>query len=163
MTNPAILCLLLFALYTILSGAQQGIITWLFREYVPPARTDWIHAALHYGGVLIYLLLVGWAIYLTPNPSLSGVGVLIEATAARALLFDPSLSLSQSWFNHREGRAAEPLFKVGTVALLDRALRWLAARLSWPPERVRLVVWVASLALATVAAILVGPAAGEAE
>lgn len=71
--------------------------------------------------------------------------LLIEATAARALLFDPSLSLSQSWFNHREGRAAEPLFKVGTVALLDRALRWLAARLSWPPERLRLVVWVVSL------------------
>jgi hypothetical protein len=52
---------LLFALYTILSAAQQGIITWLFREYVPTKRTDWIHAALHYGGVLIYLLVVGWA------------------------------------------------------------------------------------------------------
>jgi uncharacterized protein (DUF2236 family) len=138
--------LLLFALYTILSGAQQGIITWLFREYVPPARTDWVHAALHYGGVLIYLLLVGYVVYLTPYPSLVGVGVLLaEATAARLLLFDPTLSLSQSWFNHREGRPAEPLFKVGTVALLDRALRWLAVQLSWRPERLRLVVWIGSL------------------
>jgi uncharacterized protein (DUF2236 family) len=138
--------LLLFALYTILSGAQQGIITWLFREYVPPMRKDWVHAALHYGGVLIYLLLVGYVIYLTPYPSLLGVGVLLaEATAARLLLFDPTLSLSQSWFNHREGRPAEPLFKVGTVALLDKMLRNAAARLSWPPERLRLVVWVMSL------------------
>jgi uncharacterized protein (DUF2236 family) len=146
--------LLLFALYTILSGAQQGIITWLFREYVPPARTDWIHAALHYGGVLIYLLLVGYVIYFTPYPSLLGVGVLLaEATAARLLLFDPTLSLSQSWFNHREGRPAEPLFKVGTVALLDKMLRSVAARLSWPPERLRLVVWLGSLLLTTLGAI----------
>ena len=142
---------LLFALYTIMSGAQQGIITWLFREYVPLARTDWIHAALHYGGVLIYLLLVVWIAYVGSWQHWNSL--LIEATAARALLFDPSLSLSQSWFNHREGRAAEPLFKVGTVALLDRALRWLAARLSWPPERLRLVVWVGSLLLATLGAL----------
>jgi hypothetical protein len=137
---------LLFALYTILSGAQQGIITWLFREYVPPARTDWVHAALHYGGVLIYLLIVGYVVYLTPDPSLLGVGVLLaEATAARALLFDPCLSLSQSWFNYREGRPAESLFKVGTIALLDRALRWLASELGMKPEHLRLVVWVVSL------------------
>jgi hypothetical protein len=37
---------------------------------------------------------------------------------------------------------AEPLFKVGTVALTDRALRKLATRLSWQAERLRLVVWV---------------------
>ena len=137
---------LLFALYTVLSGAQQGIITWLFREYVPEQRKDWVHAALHYGGVLIYLLLVGWAIYPTPHPSLLGVGWLFaEAALARLLLFDPCLNLSQSWFNYREGRPAEPVFKVGTVALGDRALRCLAARLSCPPERVRLVVWVLSV------------------
>jgi hypothetical protein len=135
---------LLFALYTILSGAQQGIITWLFREYVPLARKDWVHAALHYGGVLIYLLLVGWAVYLTPYPSLLGV-LLIEAALARALLFDPCLNLAQSWFNHREGRPAEPLFKVGTVAVLDRGLRWLAGQLGMEPAHLRLTVWVVSL------------------
>jgi hypothetical protein len=135
--------LLLFALYTILSGAQQGIITWLFREYVPATRRDWVHAALHYGGVLIYLVLVGWAVHQLGwhNWPL----LLLEATAARALLFDPCLSLSQSWFNYREGRAAEPLFKVGTIALLDRALRWLAGELGMQPEHLRLVVWVVSL------------------
>jgi hypothetical protein len=143
--------LLLFALYTILSGAQQGIITWLFREYVPPVRKDWVHAALHYGGVLIYLLLVVGAAYVG---SWQGWGLLlIEATAARALLFDPCLSLSQSWFNYREGRPAEPLFKVGTIALLDRALRWLAGELGMKPEHLRLVVWVVSLLLTTLGAI----------
>jgi hypothetical protein len=141
---------LLFALYTILSAAQQGIITWLFREYVPLARKDWIHAALHYGGVLIYLLVVGWAIYLTPHPSLLGVGVLlVEASLSRALLFDPCLNLAQSWFNYREGRPAEPLFKVGTVAVLDRALRWLANHLGMEPAHLRLAVWVVSLVLTT--------------
>lgn len=138
---------LLFALYTILSAAQQGIITWLFREYVPLARKDWIHAALHYGGVLIYLLIVGWAIYLTPYPSLLGVGVLLmEAALARALLFDPCLNLAQSWFNYREGRPAEPLFKVGTVAALDRALRWLSGQLGMEPAHLRLAVWLVSMA-----------------
>ncbi|RZJ93044.1 MAG: hypothetical protein EOO60_06235 [Hymenobacter sp.] len=136
---------LLFSLYTILSGAQQGIITWLLREYVPEARKDWIHAALHYGGVLLYLLLVAYAA--SPlRPLSEKVGVLlIEAVLARALLFDPSLNLSQSWFNHREGRAAEPVFKVGTVAMLDKMLRYVAGWLRWPPERLRLVVWIMSL------------------
>jgi hypothetical protein len=147
---------LLFSLYTILSGAQQGIITWLFREYVPAARKDWVHVALHYGGVLIYLVLVGWAIYLTPYPSLLGVGVLLlEAAFARALLFDPSLSLSQSWFNHREGRPAEPLFKVGTIAAGDRAIRWLATKLGMKPEHLRLILWLLCLALGVCLLVIV--------
>jgi hypothetical protein len=136
---------LLFVLYTIPSGAQQGIITWLFREYVPLARKDWVHAALQYGGVLIYLLLVVWTVYLTPYPSLLGVGaLLIEAALARTLLFDPCLNLAQSWFNYREGRPAEPLFKVGTVAVLDRCLRWLAGKLGMEPAHLRLTVWAAT-------------------
>jgi hypothetical protein len=137
---------LLFSLYTILSGAQQGIITWLFREYVPEARKDWVHAALHYGGVLIYLLLVGWAAYVG---SWHGVLVLLlEAGLARALLFDPSLNLSQSWFNHREGRPAEQLFKVGTIAVLDRGIRWLAQQLGMEPENLRALLWGLCVVLA---------------
>jgi len=137
---------LLFALYTILSGAQQGVITWLFREYCPPSRTDWIHAALHYGGVLIYLLIVGYVAYLLAPLSIKdGVLLLATATAARALLFDPCLNLAQSWFNYREGRPVEPIFKVGTVALLDRALRWVADQLGMEPAHLRLAVWVGSL------------------
>jgi hypothetical protein len=42
------MALLFFALYSILSGSQQDIITWLFREYVPENRKDWVHAELHY-------------------------------------------------------------------------------------------------------------------
>lgn len=147
---------LLFSLYTLLSGAQQGIITWLFREYVPEARKDWVHAALHYGGVLIYLLIVGYIISRTPHPSLLGVGVLLlEAGLARALLFDPSLNLSQSWVNHREGRPAEPLFKVGTIAVLDRAVRWLAQKLSMQAEPLRALLWGLSVVLAVCLLIVV--------
>jgi hypothetical protein len=130
---------LLFSLYTLLSGAQQGIITWLFREYVPEARKDWVHAALHYGGVLIYLLLVGWAAYVG---SWHGIVVLlIEAGLARALLFDPALNTSRSWFNHREGRAWGGLFEVGTIAAGDRAIRWLAQKLNMVPEYLRMLLW----------------------
>jgi hypothetical protein len=137
---------LLFCLYTLLSGAQQGIITWLFREYVPEARKDWVHAALHYGGVLIYLVLVAWACYVA---SWQGVLVLlIEAGLARALLFDPCVSLAQSWFNRREGRPAEPLFKVGTIAAGDRAIRWLAEHLNMAPEHLRALLWGLCLVLA---------------
>jgi hypothetical protein len=139
---------LLFSLYTILSGAQQGIITWLFREYVPSSRKDWVHAALHYGGVLIYLVLVGWAYYAAGWQGL--VVLLVEAALARALLFDPSLNLSQSWVNHREGRPAEPLFKVGTIAFLDLRVRWLAAKLNMQPEHVRAGLWVVCLLVAVV-------------
>jgi hypothetical protein len=137
---------LLFSLYTILSGAQQGIITWLFREYVPSSRKDWVHAALHYGGVLIYLLLVVWACYVGSWHQLAYL--LTEAALARALLFDPSLNLSQSWVNHREGRLAEPLFKVGTIAFLDLWVRWLAAKLNMQPEHLRAGLWVVCLLVA---------------
>ena len=134
------MAVLLFALYTILSSAQQGIITWLFREYVPESRKDWVHAALHYGGVLIYLVLVAYVVYQLQQPWLV---LLIEA--ALALLFDPSLNLSQSWFNYREGRPAELVFKVGTIAFTDKMIRKLCPG---HPERVRLVLWVVSLLLA---------------
>jgi hypothetical protein len=139
---------LLFALYTLLSGAQQGIITWLFREYVPPTRADWVHAALHYGGVLIYLLLVLWGVYIE-HPTLLGAGLLLlEAGLARALLFDSALNTSRSWFNYREGRAWGNLFEVGTIAAGDKAVRWAAGQLSIEPERLRLILWVLSIAAA---------------
>jgi hypothetical protein len=43
----------------------------------------------------------------------------------------------QSWFNHREGRPTEPLFKIGTIAVLDRSIRWLAQLLGMQPEHMR--------------------------
>jgi hypothetical protein len=143
--------ILLFALYSILSGGQQGIITWLFREYVPESRKDWVHAALHYGGVIIYLVLVAYVVYQLQQPWWV---LLLEAGLTRALLFDPSLSLSQSWFNYREGRAAESLFKVGNIAIGDRAIRWGADKLGMEPEHLRCIIWIACLALA-IAALLI--------
>jgi hypothetical protein len=142
------MALLLFALYSILSGGQQGIITWLFREYVPESRKDWVHAALHYGGVIIYLVLVAYVVYQLQQPWWV---LLIDAALARALLFDPSLSVSQSWFNYREGRPAESLFKVGTG---DRAISWAADKLGMEPEYLRAIIWVVCLALA-IAALLI--------
>ena len=53
---------------------------------------------------------------------------------SRVLLFDPVLNMA----------SGAEAFAVGATALTDRALRWLAARLSWPPER--LVMWVVRLA-----------------
>jgi hypothetical protein len=66
--------------------------------------------------------------------------LLIEATLAWTLLFDPSLSLSQSWFNYREGRPAEHLLKVGTIAASDKAIRWAAEKLSMKPEHLRFIM-----------------------
>jgi hypothetical protein len=98
--------------------------------------------------VLIYLVLVAYVVYHLHQPWWV---LLVEASLARALLFDPSLNLSQSWFNYREGRAAEPLFKVGTIAAGDRAIRWAADKLSMKPEHLRLILWLVCLVLAIVA------------
>jgi hypothetical protein len=62
-------------------------------------------------------------------------GTWLEAVLSRLLLFDPAINLA----------SGAKAFAVGATALTDRALRKLAARLSWPPERLRLVVWVVSL------------------
>ena len=56
---------LFFSLYTVLSGAQHGLIVWLLTEYVPPRFKEWIDAAYHYGGLLLYALLVAYASYTT--------------------------------------------------------------------------------------------------
>jgi hypothetical protein len=81
---------------------------------------------------LHYVLGVGYLLPLTLAPTMLGVEA---ALASRLLLFDPVLNTS----------AGESAFAVGATALTDRALRWLAARLSMAPERLRLVVWVVSL------------------
>jgi hypothetical protein len=65
---------------------------------------------------------------------------------SRLLLFDPAINLAS------RGKA----LAVGTTALTDRALRSLAARLSWPPERLRLVVWLLSIAGAMICYLLIG-------
>jgi hypothetical protein len=101
----------------------------------PPGREAQLQAlALH------YVLGVGYLLPLALAPTVLGLEV---ALASRRLLFDPVLNTS----------AGEPAFAIGATALTDRALRWLAARLSWKPETLRLVVWVVSLLLTTLGAI----------
>lgn len=131
--------LVFFAAYTLLSGLQQGIIVWLLREYVPPTRKDWIDAAYHTGGLLLYGLLLGYAVHEHPAhwPWLAGGAVL-----TRALVFDPALNTARSWFNHREGRPWGNLFEVGTTAFTDKALRKLAPA---NPDRLRFCLWLAAL------------------
>lgn len=128
---------LFFALVVVLDGMRQGVITWLFREYVPGTRLDWINASLHAGGVLAYALMVyGRVPHLGP--------LWVWAWLARWLLFDLVLMLTWNYIDRREHRAPEPLIKVGTAAMTDRLTRWVAARLSTRPELIRL----ASLTLA---------------
>lgn len=59
----------------------------------------------------------------------------LVAMLSRLLLFDPVLNLA----------AGDKVFAVGSTARTDKALRWLAGKMSWPPERLRLAVWVVSL------------------
>jgi hypothetical protein len=69
---------------------------------------------------------------MTLASTLLGVGV---ALASHLPLFDPVLNYA----------ADDTVFPRGATVLTDRALRWLAARLSWKPERLRRAVWVLSL------------------
>ena len=121
--------------YTLLSAVQQGIIVWLFREYVPPGRLDWINAALHAGGLLLYGLVAaalgGWQ-----------WPALVAAALVRLIVFDPALNLTRSYFNYREGRPMEPVFSVGFSASTDKALRWLAPA---NPNRLRFLLWLTAI------------------
>lgn len=137
---------LFFALYTIFSGLQQGVIVWHLTEYVPPSRKDWIDAAYHTGGILIYLLLIGYALHAEPGHLRT---ILAAAVLSRALLFDLSLNVARGYVDRREGRPPSPLFQVGTTAATDRLLRRLAPN---HPETLRLVLWLATV----VAAIALG-------
>lgn len=146
---------LTYFVYTLLSGAQQGIITWLLREHVPPTRSEWVHVALHYFGVALYGVLVlaaelvsWWFVWGRVVVWPAALSLLVQAVLVRALVFDPSLNTSRSWYNHREGRPWGPLFEVGTVALSDRLIRGLAARLGWVPARLRTGLWLLTAALA---------------
>ena len=119
------MALLLFGFYTVLSGFQQGIITFLFREFVAPKWGEWIDAALHHGGILIYALLVGYVLRVDPHaalwPTVAG------AVLLRIALFDPAHNAARAWFSHREGRRPDPLLAVGTSALSDKVLQWVAS------------------------------------
>jgi hypothetical protein len=110
----------------LLAWAQGKLLPAIRRT--PPGREAQLQAlALHYVLGAYYLL----ALVFVPTAWL-------VALLSRLLLFDPVLNAS----------AGEPVFAVGVTALTDRALRWLAARVGWPAERVRLWVWVGSVGVA---------------
>jgi hypothetical protein len=124
----------------LLAWAQGKLLPAIRRT--PPGREAQLQAlALH------YVLGVSYLLPLTLTPTMLGVGV---ALLSRLLLFDPVLNKS----------AGDAAFAVGQTALTDRAIRWLATKLSWPPERLRVVLWVVCLALA-IAALIFGPSIFE--
>jgi hypothetical protein len=132
------------ALYTLLSAAQQGVLTWLLRAYVPPSRQGLVNLALHVGGGLLYGLLLAGVLALGPAPTPAGAARLLgQAALVRLLLFDPVLNLGRALLDRRAGQPATALFTVGTSAATDRALRWLAPRLALTPSRLRLLLWLA--------------------
>lgn len=146
---------LLFIIYTLLSGAQQGIIAWLFRENVPEKRLDWINAALHFGGGLLYALFVLVVIHGWGGLSWSAWPLAGWALLTRWLLFDVVLNLTRQYFDYREGRGSffgisfAP-WAVGTAALSDRLTNWVAARAGLFPPVLRFGSW----AVAVVGAVL---------
>jgi hypothetical protein len=116
----------------LLMAVGQGLLLPAIRRTPPGPEAKWQSFALHYVLTAVYFL----PLVLVP-------GTWLEAVLSRLLLFDPALNLA----------SGAKTFAVGATALTDRALRELAARLSWPPERLRLVVWVVSLLLTTLGAI----------
>ena len=143
----------LFILYTLASAAQQGIIAWLFREYVPTKRLDWINAALHTGGGLLYALFVAVVLHGWGGLTWAAWPLLVDALLVRWLLFDVVLNLTRAYFDYREGRGSffgisfRP-FEVGTAAVSDRLMRWVAGWLGIYPPMLRAGAWVVALGLA---------------
>jgi hypothetical protein len=151
-----------FVLITLISGAKDGIVAWLFREYVPTKRLDWINAALHGGGGLVYAVVVAlvwalawaWAIIFDAAPIgwplawTVGKNVVVQALLTRWLLFDVVLNLTRSYFDWREGQPfALNVFAVGEAAISDRLTRWAAARLHLAPSVLRFICWLLALGL----------------
>jgi hypothetical protein len=103
----------------------QGVLMPAIRRTPPGPEAKRQAFALHWLLALAYFL----PVVLAPASWLTAV-------LARLLLFDPALNLG----------AGDKLFAVGQTAASDRAMQWLAQRLGWPAERVRLVLWLLSIA-----------------
>ncbi|MBJ6145755.1 hypothetical protein [Hymenobacter sp. BT559] len=110
----------------LLMALGQGLLLPAIKRTPPGPEAKRQSFALHYVLTAAYFL-----------PLVLAPGTWLEAVLSRLLLFDPVINLA----------SGGKVFAVGATAATDRALRWLAARLSWPPERLRLVVWVVSLAI----------------
>jgi hypothetical protein len=131
----------LFLGFTLFSAISQGIITWLFREFVPPKYNEWVDAALHKGGVLLYGFILSYVLY--RNEYVGWLATVILAVMIRLALFDLVLNLTKLWFNHREGRSEKAvLFEVGTTALTDRIINKISDELNITPSHLRVIIWI---------------------
>jgi hypothetical protein len=117
----------------LLMAVGQGLLLPAIRRTPPGPEAKRQSFALHWVLTAVYFL----PLVLVP-------GTWLEAVLSRLLLFDPAINLA----------SGAKAFAVGATALTDRALRSLAARLSWPPERLRLVVWLLSIAGAMICYLL---------
>lgn len=117
------------ALATLHALTQAGAVRAL-REYVPPDSPEAKQAdrGLHVWGTVAYLL----PMWLFGPPGAPWV------VLARLLVFSPVLNLA----------SGKPAWYVGETARTDRALRWLASRLRWPAERLKLALWLLACGLA---------------
>jgi len=105
----------------------QGLLMPAIRRTPPGAEAGRQAFALHWLLTTAYFLPLGLAPHTWP-----------AAVLARVLLFDPVLNLA----------AGDRPFAVGRTAASDRALQWVALRVGWPADRVRLVVWLLSVVAA---------------
>jgi hypothetical protein len=117
----------------LLMAVGQGLLLPAIRRTPPGAEAKRQAFALHIVLTAVYFL-----------PLVLAPGTWLEAVLSRLLLFDPALNLASG------GKA----FAVGATAFTDRVVHWLAARLSWPPERLRLVGWLLSVGITTLASFL---------
>ena len=114
----------------------QGLLLPAIRRTPPGPEAKRQAFALHVLLTVLYFLPLLLVLWLAPHLIITSS---IIAGLARLLLFDPVLNLA----------AGDKPFAVGQTAATDRALQWLAARVGWPAERLRAVLWVVSLLLAT--------------
>lgn len=149
----AVLCLL--GLLVILEAAQQGVLTWVLREFMPQdyhgvKLSRYTGYALHEVGVAAYLLVAAWLAH--PLHLLGNVNFWLAVVVVRVCLFDPLLNLTRNTMNRLLGRPWEPLFAVGTSSLTDRLIRFAARPLRLNPSLVS--GGVRLLAVATLVALL---------
>jgi hypothetical protein len=111
----------------VLLGLAQGLLMPAIRRTPPGDEAKRQDLALHWLLTGCYFL----ALLLAP-------ATWLVALLSRLVFFDPALNLG----------AGDAVFAVGSTARFDKALRWLAGCLSWPAERVRLVLWLLSVVVA---------------
>jgi hypothetical protein len=117
----------------LLMAVGQGLLLPAIRRTPPGPEAKRQAFALHWVLTAVYFL----PLVLVP-------GTWLEAVLSRLLLFDPAINLA----------SGAKAFAVGATALTDKMLRQAAARLSWPPEQLRLVVWLLSIAGAMICYLL---------